>query len=311
MTRMRVIACLLMTCLAAALMCGSAAAEDRVFSGPQVGERATPFKVAEVGNNAGGREWDVMERFQGKPLVIVFVHGIERSIVPLLTVVDEYAHAKRDALGAVFVALSGDRVESEKRLPLVAKSLRLHSPLVLSTDGAEGPGNYGLNRQCLMTVVVIAKDKKVTANFALVQPGIADGPAVIRAMAQACGDERPPTVEELGARRAGSRGDGGGREMARGGAQTRPSTAPTRPAADLPGAAPKDPKLLGLLRAFIRKDNDEATVGRLVGEVEKYVQGNPDLTRQAIDGWTRVLHLKYGTEYAQAQGRAMIERLRR
>jgi hypothetical protein len=157
---------------------------------------------------------------------------------------------------------------------------------------------------------VIAKEKKVAANFALVQPGIADAPAVIRAMAQACGDDRPPTVEELRARRAGP--GGGERDMARGGAQTRPTTAPSRPAAaELPGAAPKDPKLLGLLRAFIQKDNDEATVSRLVGEVEKYVQGNPDLTRQAIDGWTRVLYLKYGTDYAQAQGRAMIERLRR
>lgn len=311
---MRILASLLTACVAAAAVAGGvAAADDRVFSGPQPGERVTAFKVAEVGSDGGGREWDVIERYRGKPLVIVFVHGIERSIVPLITVVDEYAHAKKDALGIAFVALSNDRVESEKRLPLVSKSLRLWSPLVLSTDGAEGPGNYGLNRQCLMTVVV-AKDAKVTANFALVQPGIADAPAVVRAMAEACGDANPPTAEELRARRAGA---GGGREMARAGdgASTRPgSTRPAttqRKAVDLPGAAPTDPKLISLLRAFIRKDNDEATVGRLVGEVETYVKGNPDLTRQAIDGWTRVIYLKYGTDHAQAQGRAMVERLRR
>ena len=66
-----------------------------------------------------------------------------------------------------------------------------------------------------------------------------------------------------------------------------------------------------MLRAFINRENDEAKVNRLVDEVRRYVKGNADLTRQAIDGWTRVLHLKYGTEYAQKAGQALVDELKK
>ena len=183
------------------------AADEKVYSGPQANEKTTPFKVIDVIGDNKGKEWDVIEQFAGKPATIVFVHGIERSIVPLLTVIDEYGHDKRDVLKCAIVFLSNDRVESEKRLPLVSQSLRLKLPVALSVDGAEGPGNYGLNKQCLMTVVV-AHENKVTANWALVQPGIADAPAIIAAMAKVCGDEKPPTAEALRQTNRGGRGHG-------------------------------------------------------------------------------------------------------
>ena len=303
--------CLVVGCVTVLLLwSGIAPAQERekekIFSGPQVGERVTEFKVTDVTGDAKGREWAVLDRHQGMPLTIVFVHGIERSIVPLLTTIDQYAHEKKDLMGALVVFLSSDRVESEKRVPLVARSLQLRSPVALSVDGAEGPGNYGLNKQCLMTVV-IAKDGKATANFALVQPGIVDAPAIVAAMAQVCGDPRPPTAESLLAKRRGS--GAAGREMAgKGAPQTRPA-AGAAARNNLPGAAPTDAQLLQLLRSFINQDNDQATVDRLVKDVRAYVKGNPDLTRQAVGGWTRVLYLKYGTEYAQEAGKAMVEEL--
>ena len=52
----------------------------------------------------------------------------------------------------------------------------------VSVDGAEGPGAWGLNREVAMTVVV-GKDGKATANFALVQPSVqSDGPKIFAAM---------------------------------------------------------------------------------------------------------------------------------
>jgi hypothetical protein len=310
---MRVHRCLVVACVTAVLLWSVSSParggeKEKVFSGPQVGESVTEFKVIDVIGDAKGREWAVIDRHQGKPLTIVFVHGIERSIVPLLTAIDQYAHEKKDLVGAVIVFLSGDRVESEKRLPLVARSLRLRSPMALSVDGAEGPGNYGLNKQCLMTVV-IAKDGKTAANFALVQPGIVDAPAIIAAMAQACGDAKPPTAESLLAERRGSGGAAAGGMAGKGAPQTRPA-AGAAATNDLPGAAPADAQLIRLLRSFINKDNDRATVDRLVKEVRAYVKGNPDLTRQAVGGWTRVLYLKYGTEYAQKAGQTMVEELK-
>jgi len=38
-----------------------------------------------------------------------------------------------------------------------------------------------------------------------------------------------------------------------------------------------------------------------------YTRGKADLIKQAHDGWVRVLHLKYGTEYAQKIGAEMVK----
>src|SRR6185369_10900019 len=93
------------------------------------------------------------------------------------------------------------------------------APAGLSVDGVSVTNKYGLNKECLMALV-ITEDNKVAASFALVQTGIADAPKVIAALAKACGDEAPPTVEELTQRRT-ARNGGGGRE----GAAMRPAAA--------------------------------------------------------------------------------------
>jgi hypothetical protein len=54
--------------------------------------------------------------------------------------------------------------------------------------------------------------------------------------------------------------------MTRGGPQTRPAAQGA--GKNLPGAAPTDEKLLGMLRSFINMDNDDAKVDRLVGEIK-------------------------------------------
>jgi hypothetical protein len=75
----------LVACLLASL--ASAYAADPVFSGPQPGEKATPFKVLELTGDGVGKERDVTAE---APTAVVFLHGIERSLVPLLRVVDQY-----------------------------------------------------------------------------------------------------------------------------------------------------------------------------------------------------------------------------
>lgn len=280
-------------------------AKEAVFSGPQPGEKTTTFKSIEVRGDTAGAERDIIAEHKGQPTVLVFVHGLERSMTPLMSVVDEYGKERADKLRTEFVFLSRDAVESRQRLPLVGQSLKLKAPMSLSTDGIEGPGNYGLNKECLLTIVV-AKENKVTANFALVQPGIADAPKVIEAMAKAIGDENPPTAEALREKR------GVGYAMKRDGKMDRGKEMATRPKAggNLPGAAPTDEKLIGMLRQFIQKTNDDAAVDGVLKSVEEYIADNADLKKQAIDGWTRVLHLKYGTEYAQKTGQAWVEKLK-
>ena len=333
----------------------TATAAGAVFSGPQPGERTTAFKVLDLTNPNEAKERDPITENAGAPTSFVFVHAIERSLVPLLREVDRYGAEQKDRLKTEVVFLATDRLEGEQRAKAAIGSLRLQSRVGLSLDGIEGPGNYGLNKQCMITIIA-AKDNEVTANFALTQPGIADAPKVLEALARTCGDPNPPTAEQINER-----------QMARGGAsrmqpdrmtpdRTRPqpvdfskfdlnseaglrdagraliaevqslrkelttqhgaNPAPARPEAaakprdPLPGAAPTDVQLISLLRAFIQPKNEDATVDKVLSEVEAYVKGNPDLTKQAIDGWVRVLAIPYGTAYAQKAGAAFVEKLK-
>jgi len=146
----------------------------------------------------------------------------------------------------------------------------------------------------------------VTANFALVQPGIADAPKVIAALAKVCGDTNPPTIEQLNERQMTR--SGGGQRMGREGAAANT----TRPNEDFPGAVPDDPKLNTLLRQLIRPTNDDGTVDKLFKDIEAHIQGNADLTRQASNGWVRVLHFgeRYGTPYSRKVGQAFLDKLK-
>lgn len=340
--------------LAVLVMVNQGIAQEPVFSGPQPGEKTTGFKVLDVTGLHAGKEVDYLAEWKGAPTVLVFLHGLERSMLPFIRVVDEYGFMKRETLRTLAVFLTDDRLSYEQRLPIIRNSIRMQAPMVISLDGAEGPGNYGLNKKCLVTVIV-ARDNTVAANFALVQPGIVDAPKVIAAIAKLIGDTNPPTAERLEelrrarteagpdtARPAASaprnatpmtdlnkfdlntvEGLKGAlralqveieslrRELvAARGQQPVPPRRPN-PTEPLPGAAPTDARLLGLLRSFIQPTNDNARVDSVLKEVAEYVKGNADLTKQAIDGWVRVLHLKYGTEYAQKSGTELVEKLRK
>jgi hypothetical protein len=298
----------LLSLLSLAIGCGAMLhAADPVFSGPQAGEKTSPFKVVELTGQNAGTERDPVSENAGQPTALVFVHGIERSLLPLLRVVEEYGVERKEQLKTEMVFLSADRLEGEQRVKAAAGSLKLQSRVGLSVDGIEGPGNYGLNKECLMTIV-IARDNTVTANFALVQPGIADAPKVLEALAKVCGDTTSPTVEQVNERLTAR--IGGNRE---GGAMRRDAAKPDKPKEPFPGAVPTDGKLQGLLRSFIRPDNDDATVDKLLAEVKEHIKDNADLHQQAVDGWTRVLYFgdHYGTAYSRKVGGDFLEELKR
>jgi len=284
---------------------GLAQADDKVYSGPQPGEKTTPFQVLELRGESAGKERNLIAEHKGAPTSLIFVHGVERSMAPLMAVLDEYGLQRKEVLKTEFIFLSADRLSGQQRLPRVAQSLRLQSPASLSVDGAEGPGNYGLNKECLLTVIV-ARENKVAANFALVQPGIADATKIIAAIAKVINDTNPPAAESL----RELRGLGYAR-MEPNKPMDRQREVAKRPKDSLPGAAPTDEKLISLLRRFIQKSNDDASVDKVLAEVQEYIRGNEGLTQQAVAGWTRVLHLKYGTEYAQKAGQTWLEKLRK
>lgn len=297
----------LLTCLSLAR------GADAVFSGPQPGERTTGFKVIAIGGDSDAKERDPIAENAGAATALVFVHQMERSLVPLLRVIDQYGAERKDRLKTEVVFLAPDRIAGEPRVRAANGSLKLSARVGMSGEGAEGPGNYGLNKDCLMTIVT-ARENRVQSNFALVQPGLADAPKVIAALAKLCGDENPPTAEALLAKTPGGGMARGreGMEPRRPNANTNANANASAPKENFPGAPPTDDLLLGLLRRFIRPTNDDATVDRVLTEVRERIRGNADLTKQAVDGWTRVLYFgdRYGTAYARQVGHKFLEELR-
>ena len=168
------------------------------FSGPQVGEKLTPFVSKTVLGGEAGKELDLVKSAAGKPVLIVFVHEVNRPTVGLARLLGLYAATKKgDGLTSGVVFLTADATATEDWVKRASGALPGGVPVGISVDGQEGPGAYGLNRKVQMTVLV-GKDDKVTANFALVQPSVqADGPKIAQAIVDVLGGGKGPTIEEL------------------------------------------------------------------------------------------------------------------
>lgn len=186
-----------MLVLASCVMLGPMALgqEEAVFSGPQPGEKLAPFRVLGVAGPRAGEEFELMGP-GAAPTLLVFVHEVTRPAMQLLRPVDLYGtKLAADGLATQFVWLSADRTQTEQFLTRAKGSLNLKSPVSISLDGIEGPGSYGLNRKVSLTIL-IAKDNKVVANFAIVQPNETDAPKVIGELAKLLGKPMP-SIEEL------------------------------------------------------------------------------------------------------------------
>ena len=247
-------------------------ADDKVFSGPQVGEKLPPFKVRGVYDDAG-KELDFVTQAKGKPIVLVFVHDFNRPSAAMTRVLMDYAASRaRDGLACGVVWLSDDATEAEATLKRVRHAMP-KAPVGISPDGKEGPGSYGLNRNVTLTILV-GKDNKVTANFALVQPSLqADLPKILEAVVKVAGG-KAPKLEDLP----------GMKEM------MRPTKGP-------------DAKLTGMLRALIQKtaraEDVDATAKRIEEHVQKDEAARKEVGRIAktiVEGGKLE---NYGTEKAQ------------
>jgi len=147
--------------------------------------------------------------------------------------------------------------------------------LGISDEGREGPGAYGLNRNVTLTVLV-GKDNKVTANFALVQPSAqADGPKIAKAIVDVLGGGPVPSLAELGLVR--NRGDAKGRMQ--------------------------DPKMESLLRAVIQKTATEEEVKAAAEALEAYLKKNEKARKRVGEITTNIIKAgkleNYGTPAAQ------------
>ena len=174
--------------LAVGLECASATAQKKTFSGPQPGERITPFKVLKVTGPFDAKEFEI--KIQKKPMLLVFLHKISEPAIGLIISLEWYA-SKQKKLSDHYVFLDIDESATVQKLKRWAqRSFLSKADMSVSLDGAEGPGRYGLNRNVDMTVLV-AKDGKVLSNFALLGPNNTDAQKILSSLAKALGQKEP------------------------------------------------------------------------------------------------------------------------
>jgi hypothetical protein len=266
-------------------------AQEKAFSGPQPGEAMPGFTVLAVNGPDVGREVDFMTRYADSPVLLIFIHQLDRNVAALITPCERFAQDRAAAgLKTLYVFLAPDKIEGERRMQAVTKSLQLKSQVAVSIDGNEGPGAYGLNKAVAITALV-GSHGKVTANYAIVQSSSTDSPRIIEAVSKLVGGH-VPTVAELELERT-RQGRGG--MQARGGMQGGASTA----------AQPDPPELQDMLRGLIQKSNSNHQVDQRIADLRNWAGAAPRQKALLINKLNIVIPLKYGTDYAQAQMQAL------
>ena len=166
------------------------------YSGPQSGEPLSSFTVLAVNGPEAGKEVDFISRWGDDPMLLIFLHQLDRNIAALLRPCEWFAQERAEAgLKSMIVFLHDDKVFGERRMQAVVKAMGIRIPVGVSVDGVEGPGAYGLNKSVAITVLV-AKDRKITDNYAIVQAGVVDAPKILKAVAAHVGGD----VDKLMAR---------------------------------------------------------------------------------------------------------------
>ena len=276
-------------CIVFAVCCGwrPVRSDETIFSGPQVGEKIPPFKALNLRGDAKGQEFDVLSDVQDKPVVLIFFHELTRPAFGMTISLMQYALDQQDAglcSSVIFLAADPNKAMNQGALRYFPEA----AALGVSPDGAEGPGAYGLNRNVTLTILV-AKEQKVTANFALVQPSLqADGPRVLKAIAAAIGQE-PPTIEELEAGRQ--------RAMSARGPGMRRRASGTR------GRDPSQAELDALLRSLIDKQATKEQLKQTAEKIEALIEKNESLAKELRRRAKTIVEsdrlANYGTSVAQ------------
>lgn len=275
-------------CLFLLALTGPVAAEDKVFSGPQPGEKLSPFKVRGVLDPDAGKDLDFVTTARGKPLVLVFVHDLNRQSVGMVRTLTGYTKTRaKDDLTTGVVWLSDDVSEAESTIKRIKHALTEGVQIGVSPDGREGPGSYGLNRKVQLTILVGNADK-VTANFALVQPSLqADLPKILDAVVKEIGG-KVPKLEEL-------EGMAGRKDPVRKDARKEPAQGP-------------DENLRGLLRPVIQKDATPEDVAKAAKAVEEYVARNPAAKADVGGIANRIIDAGKLTDYGTPQAQEYLKK---
>ena len=185
--------------LIAVVCCATVSAEEPVdYSGPQPGERLPRLEVVDAFDLDDEEPHDLVARIGEKPSILVVIHDIlsnksDEPSLGLAYVLTHYAAARKDTgLVRNVVFLTDDLAATKAFLTKVRRALpKQATPIAISTDGLEGPGSWGFNRNLRMTIV-ISDEGRAVANFALQQPSVnVDAPKILQELVRVIGGDVP------------------------------------------------------------------------------------------------------------------------
>ena len=209
----------------------------------------------------------------------MFVHQITRPSVAFTRTLGQYAATRQaDGLKTSVVFLGGDATELAGTVRRARHALPDKVTIGISTDGLEGPGAYGLNREVTLTVL-LASEGKVKFNAALIDPSIpVELPKALSAICDAVGGQ-PPSVESLMGRTETSRSTG---------------DAAMVPNDQVPGFSKIEP----LVRMLIRKETSDQRVDELAKQIDQHLKDAPEAKQRLKEIAGRVYNI-YGTDHAK------------
>lgn len=157
-------------------------ASAKEVSGPQPGSPLPPIIVRGTLDDERGQQIDLIKQAGGKTLVLFFLHERSRPGVALARqVLSAAADLRAKGVTAALVILSPDVNATEEWVNVARDAFPRGVTTGVSPDGQLGPPDYGLSNKVVVTVVV-AKENRVTANFALNQPTPDDASPIIEAI---------------------------------------------------------------------------------------------------------------------------------
>ncbi len=237
--------------------------QPAIFSGPQVGETLPPLIVRGAFEPVAGQDIDPVQDAGQRPLILIFIHDVNRLAIGLTRTVSQYAHARAgDGLASAVILLDDDPTTAEETLKRIRHALTDRVTHAVSIDGREGPGSYGLNRNVTLTILV-AKEGKVTANHAIVQPSLQfDLPKILTSIIGVVGGPAPNPADLLESL-----------NMA-------PANRPQRQASTQRQAAQTPPDMRSLLIPLIRKNASDEQVDQAAAEIEKRVSEDAAIKKE-------------------------------
>jgi hypothetical protein len=138
--------------VAVALVLGVASAADPK-SGPQVGEKMTPFHPLNCTGDHAGEKYCLICKNGDNPVVVIFARQITPELTKLIKRIDEATEKNKERRMGSFVVLLSDSENLEKELKQLAKKERIQE-CILTIDHPEGPNDYSIDHDAEVTVVL-------------------------------------------------------------------------------------------------------------------------------------------------------------